>query len=177
VERHFEGIPGHWRGRLTSALMEGLNPVFSVLKRKARGFRCAENLISMLCFHSPPLSTFPLRAANLFLPVPPSIENIEEPIRPSGLMRGGSGRLDRLYHFLLPAATTPSLSLLPPCLLYRRERFFIWRPSSAGIAQIIGILKITHFLLVLHQIQVSNIIFKILDFLNLSLFILFISRS
>lgn len=58
VERHLEGILGHWKGRLTNAFMEGLNSVFSAVKRKARGFRSINNLITMLYFHS----------ANLTLP-------------------------------------------------------------------------------------------------------------
>ena len=52
VERHLEGILGHWEGRLTNAFMEGLNSVFSAVKRKARGYRTITNLIAMLYFHS-----------------------------------------------------------------------------------------------------------------------------
>jgi hypothetical protein len=44
VGRHLEGILGHWRGQLTNAFMEGLNSVFSAVKRKARGFRSVKNL-------------------------------------------------------------------------------------------------------------------------------------
>jgi len=58
VERHLEGILGHWENRLTNAFMEGLNSVFSAVKRKARGFRNIGNLIAMLYFH----------AANLHFP-------------------------------------------------------------------------------------------------------------
>jgi transposase len=56
VRRHLEGILGHWRGQLTNAFMEGLNSVFSAVKRKARGFRSVKNLITMLYFHSANLS-------------------------------------------------------------------------------------------------------------------------
>lgn len=52
VEGHMEGILGHWSGRITNAFMEGLNSVFSAVKRKARGFRSINNLITMLYFHS-----------------------------------------------------------------------------------------------------------------------------
>jgi transposase len=52
VERHLEGILAHWQGRITNAFMEGLNSVFSAVKRKARGFRSLQNLIAMLYFHS-----------------------------------------------------------------------------------------------------------------------------
>jgi transposase len=52
VERHLEGILGHWKQGLTNAFMEGLNSVFSAVKRKARGFRSIDNLITMLYFHS-----------------------------------------------------------------------------------------------------------------------------
>ena len=34
----------------TNAFLEGLNSVFSAVKRKARGFRSTENLITMLYF-------------------------------------------------------------------------------------------------------------------------------
>jgi len=41
---------GHWVHGTTDAFMEGLNSVFSAVKRKARGFRSNENLITMLYF-------------------------------------------------------------------------------------------------------------------------------
>jgi hypothetical protein len=40
----------HWTHRTTNAFMEGLNSVFSAVKRKARGFRSTKNLIAMLYF-------------------------------------------------------------------------------------------------------------------------------
>jgi transposase len=52
IERHLEGILGHWEGRITTAFMEGLNSVFSAVKRKARGYRSVGNLITMLYFHA-----------------------------------------------------------------------------------------------------------------------------
>jgi transposase len=52
IERHLEGILGHWEGRITNAFMEGLNSVFSAVKRKARGYRSVGNLITMLYFHA-----------------------------------------------------------------------------------------------------------------------------
>jgi transposase len=50
IERHLEGVMAHWIHRTTNAFMEGLNSVFSAVKRKARGFRSTENLIAMLYF-------------------------------------------------------------------------------------------------------------------------------
>jgi transposase len=52
VERHLEGILAHWEGHITNAFMEGLNSVFSAVKRKARGFRSVDNLVAMLYFHA-----------------------------------------------------------------------------------------------------------------------------
>ena len=50
VENHLPGILAHWKWGLTNAFMEGLNSVFSATKRKARGYRSAVYLISMLYF-------------------------------------------------------------------------------------------------------------------------------
>ena len=50
VERHLEGILGHWRGGLTTAFLEGLNSLFSATKRKARGYRSTEYQTAMLYF-------------------------------------------------------------------------------------------------------------------------------
>jgi transposase len=50
VERHLEGILGHWKEGLTTAFLEGLNSLFSATKRKARGYRTIENLLAMLYF-------------------------------------------------------------------------------------------------------------------------------
>ena len=52
IERHIEGVLAHWTHRTTNAFMEGLNSVFSAVKRKARGFRSTKNLIAMLYFTS-----------------------------------------------------------------------------------------------------------------------------
>ena len=48
VFRHLGGIMAHWQHRLTNAYMEGLNSVFSATKRKARGYRKTEYLLTML---------------------------------------------------------------------------------------------------------------------------------
>lgn len=48
VERHLEGILGHWKSGLTTAYLEGLNSLFSATKRKARGYRTTRNLLTML---------------------------------------------------------------------------------------------------------------------------------
>jgi transposase len=50
VERHLEGILGHWKQGLTTAYLEGLNSLFSATKRKARGYRSTEYQIAMLYF-------------------------------------------------------------------------------------------------------------------------------
>lgn len=48
IENHLRGILAHWKWGLTNAFMEGLNSVFSAVKRKARGFRSSFYLITML---------------------------------------------------------------------------------------------------------------------------------
>ena len=50
VERHLEGILGHWKQGLTTAFLEGLNSLFSATKRKARGYRSIEYQTAMLYF-------------------------------------------------------------------------------------------------------------------------------
>jgi transposase len=50
VERHLEGILGHWKQGLTTAFLEGLNSLFSATKRKARGYRSSEYQTAMLYF-------------------------------------------------------------------------------------------------------------------------------
>jgi transposase len=50
VERHLEGILGHWTKELTTAFLEGLNSLFSATKRKARGYRSTEYQTAMLYF-------------------------------------------------------------------------------------------------------------------------------
>ena len=50
VERHLDGILGHWKQGLTPAFLEGLNSLFSATKRKARGYRSSEYQIAMLYF-------------------------------------------------------------------------------------------------------------------------------
>ena len=50
VERHLEGILAYWRQGLTTAFLEGLNSLFSAVKRKARGYRSTEYQTTMLYF-------------------------------------------------------------------------------------------------------------------------------
>ena len=50
VDRHLEGILGHWKRGLTTAFLEGLNSLFSATKRKARGYRSTEYMTAMLYF-------------------------------------------------------------------------------------------------------------------------------
>ncbi len=56
VERHLEGILAHWQAGLTTGFLEGLNSVFSAVKRKARGYRSREYMIAMLYFVAGKLS-------------------------------------------------------------------------------------------------------------------------
>lgn len=50
VEKHLDGIISFCQTRITNAYMEGLNSVFSAVKRRARGYRSTKNLITMLYF-------------------------------------------------------------------------------------------------------------------------------
>jgi transposase len=50
VEGHLEGILAHWTRGLTIAFMEGLNSLFSAVRRKARGYRTVESMTAMLYF-------------------------------------------------------------------------------------------------------------------------------
>ena len=61
IRRHLDGILNHWLGELSTAYMEGLNSVFSAVKRKARGYRSDEYMTCMLYFVAGklPLSLYP----------------------------------------------------------------------------------------------------------------------
>jgi transposase len=50
IEECIEGVCAQWRTGVTNAFMEGLNSVFSAVKRRARGFRTERNLTLMLYF-------------------------------------------------------------------------------------------------------------------------------
>lgn len=50
VEEHLEGVLAHWQEGLTTSFLEGLNSVFSAVKRKARGYRTSVYMITMLYF-------------------------------------------------------------------------------------------------------------------------------
>jgi len=50
IESHLAGILAHWDRRLTNAYLEGLNSVFSAVRRKARGYRTPRHMIAMLYF-------------------------------------------------------------------------------------------------------------------------------
>lgn len=58
IAAHIEGILAHWATGLSTAFLEGLNSVFSAVKRKARGYRSTEYMIAMLYFVAGKL-TFP----------------------------------------------------------------------------------------------------------------------
>ncbi len=62
VPKCLDGIMAHWESGGSNAFMERLNSVFSAVKRRARGFRTAKNLITMLYF----------TASGLRLPVRPT---------------------------------------------------------------------------------------------------------
>ena len=48
IFRNLEGIMAHWKHHLTNAYMEALNSVFSATKRKARGYRTTQYLLTIL---------------------------------------------------------------------------------------------------------------------------------
>jgi transposase len=50
IESHITGILAHWNQGVTNAFMEGLNSVFSAVRRKARGYRSVRNMVAMLYF-------------------------------------------------------------------------------------------------------------------------------
>lgn len=50
ILKHLDGIISFAESRISNAFMEGLNSVFSAVKRKARGFRSNRNLTCMLYF-------------------------------------------------------------------------------------------------------------------------------
>ena len=50
ILKHLDGIISFAESRITNAFMEGLNSVFSAVKRKARGYRSNKNLITTLYF-------------------------------------------------------------------------------------------------------------------------------
>ena len=52
IEKHLSGILAHWttEGWLSTGFLEALNSVFSAVKRKARGYRSREYMITMLYF-------------------------------------------------------------------------------------------------------------------------------
>ena len=51
IEGYLEGILAHWTQGLTTAFMEGLNSLFSAVKRKARGYRSVEYMTTELPTH------------------------------------------------------------------------------------------------------------------------------
>jgi len=51
-----EGILAHWDQGLTTTFMEGLNSLFSAVKRRARGYRSVEYMTAMLYFVAGKLS-------------------------------------------------------------------------------------------------------------------------
>ena len=59
VEEHLNGILARWRHGTSNALLEGLNSVFSAVKRRARGFRNTEYMKNMLYFIEGKLSGIP----------------------------------------------------------------------------------------------------------------------
>lgn len=64
IEKHLEGILAHWTcGWLSTGYLEGLNSVFSAVKRKARGYRNQEYMIAMLYFVAGKLN-IPSRASH-----------------------------------------------------------------------------------------------------------------
>jgi transposase len=56
IEPNLEGILAHWEEELSATVLQGLNSVFSAVKRKARGFRNTQHMITMLYFVAGKLS-------------------------------------------------------------------------------------------------------------------------
>ncbi len=50
LKKQIVGLLAYWQKGLTTAYLEGLNSVFSAVKRKARGYRSTNNMITMLYF-------------------------------------------------------------------------------------------------------------------------------
>ena len=50
IKRHIAGVLAYWDCRVTNGYMEGLNSVFSAVKRKARGYRNPRYLTAILYF-------------------------------------------------------------------------------------------------------------------------------
>lgn len=50
LEKNREGILAYWTSKLTTGFLEGLNSVFSAVKRKARGYRSTDYMKAMLYF-------------------------------------------------------------------------------------------------------------------------------
>lgn len=50
IENHLAGILKYWEERITNAYMEGLNNMFQMVKRRARGYRSDEYFIMMIYF-------------------------------------------------------------------------------------------------------------------------------
>jgi transposase len=56
IEGHFDGILSHWVQGLTTAFMEGLNSLYSAVKRRVGGYRSVEYMTAMLYFVAGKLS-------------------------------------------------------------------------------------------------------------------------
>ena len=50
IENHLDGILKYWDRKMTNAYMEGMNNMFQMVKRRARGYRNDENFIMMIYF-------------------------------------------------------------------------------------------------------------------------------
>lgn len=50
IEDHLAGILKHWEQHITNAYMEGINSMFQMVKRRARGYRSDDHFIIMIYF-------------------------------------------------------------------------------------------------------------------------------
>ena len=48
IKRHWDGIPRFHETTMTAGFLEGINSLVQAAKRKARGYRTTENLITMI---------------------------------------------------------------------------------------------------------------------------------
>lgn len=56
IKNHLDGILKYWEQHITNAYMEGLNNMFQMVKRRARGYRSDEHFIMMIYFVGSKLS-------------------------------------------------------------------------------------------------------------------------
>ena len=64
IEKHLQGIMARWRHGTNNGILEGINSVFSAVKRQARGFKAPEYLKWMLYITAGKLPSIPYLIPN-----------------------------------------------------------------------------------------------------------------